>query len=151
VRRACLVLPLFSLGCVDLGKCYMPTYWKPCPGETAQLGSSGSPPTIVELALPTCTSINAPTLQGTLHVTDPDGDAQVLKATFTAGSRLNESEAQLSDLNRSGSEWSGGVAIVVTSTGGSTPMESTDEVRMKVTDVQGGQSVPFCDTLSLVR
>ena len=30
-------------------------------------------------------------------------------------------------------------------------MEGSDDVRMKVTDLAGGQSVPFCNSIAIVR
>ena len=109
---------LAAAGCVDTTKCHTATEWKPCAGEAAQAGASGTPPSIVELSLPTCVSINAPTVTGTLRVTDPDGDAQVLKATLYIGQRNTEDEQQLADSLRSGNDWSGTIAVVLQGAGG---------------------------------
>jgi len=54
VRLPCLVLVALAAGCVDTSKCHAPVDWKPCAGESAEPGSSGSPPSIVQLTLPTC-------------------------------------------------------------------------------------------------
>src|SRR3954463_16246123 len=97
LHAAAFVALAAAAGCVDTTKCHMAVEWKACPGEAAQAGASGTPPTIVELSLPTCVSINAPTVTGTLRATDPDGDAQVIKATLYIGMRNSEDEAQLAD------------------------------------------------------
>ena len=151
VRLACIpVATLLVAGCVD-SKCHVPSDWKPCAGATAEPGASGSPPSIVELSLPTCANLSSPTVMGTLHVTDPDGDAQVLKATFYAGMRINEDELELDDAGRSGNDWSGSFSVVLRGPSGGMLMEGSDDVHMKVTDRAGAQSVPFCNTLSIVR
>jgi hypothetical protein len=142
---------LAAAGCVDTTKCHTATEWKPCAGEAAQAGASGTPPSIVELSLPTCVSINAPTVTGTVRVTDPDGDAQVLKATLYIGQRNTEDEQQLADSLRSGNDWSGTIAVVLQGAGGGMLAEGSNDVVMKVTDRAGGQSVPFCNTIAAVR
>ncbi len=139
-------------GCVDTTHCHMATDWKPCAGEVAQPGASGTPPGIVELSLPTCAYLDDPTLSGTLHVTDPDGDAQTVKAAFYAGMRLDEVDVTLPDSGRSGTEWTGTVVLSTVANGGTAPMmQETDDVIIKVTDRAGGQSVPFCGSFSLVQ
>ena len=147
---AASLVALAAAGCVD-SKCHMPSDWKPCPGEPAQPGASGTPPTIVQLSLPTCAPISAPLVTGTLRVSDPDGDAQVLKATFFTGMRNNEAEVQLDDAERSGGDWSGSFGIIIQGSGGSMLTEGSDDVVMKVTDRAGGQSVPFCNSIAIVR
>jgi hypothetical protein len=151
VRAACIVIVVLGCGCVDTSKCHAPSDWKPCAGESAQPGASGTPPSIIELSLPTCAYVDSPTVMGTLRVTDPDGDAQVLKATFYTGMRNNEDELELDDAERSGNEWSGPFAVVLQGAAGGMLMEGSDDVRMKVTDRAGGQSVPFCNAIALVR
>lgn len=129
----------------------MPVEWKPCPGESAEPGASGSPPMIVELSLPTCAYLDSPTVKGTLRASDQDGDVQILKATFYAGMHINESELQLDDAGRSGNDWAGTFSVVVAGSTGGMVMEGSDDVRMKVTDRGGAQSAPFCNTISIVR
>src|SRR5215471_12773446 len=104
----------------------MPSNWKPCSGQPAEPGASGTPPSITQLSLPTCATINSPLVTGTLSVTDPDGDAQVLKATFFTGARNNEDEVQLDDAGRSGNDWSGSFAVVIQGAGGGMLMEGSD-------------------------
>lgn len=145
------VAALSAAGCVDTKACHNATAWKPCSGETAQPGDSGTPPTIVDLVLPTCVDLTSPTVMGTLHVTDPDGDAQVAKATFYSGVRNNESEFQLDDAERSGNDWQGNFALVITGPNGGMLMQGTDDVRVKVTDRAGGQSAPFCNSISVLN
>src|SRR4051812_174849 len=100
VRLLAASFVALAAGCVDTARCHMPTDWKPCAGESAQPGASGTPPAIVELSLPTCANLASPLIMGTLRVSDPDGDAQVLKATFFTGMRNNEDELELDDSGR---------------------------------------------------
>jgi hypothetical protein len=151
VRLLAASFVALAAGCVDTAKCHMPTDWKPCAGETAQPGASGTPPTIVELSLPTCAALASPLIMGTLRVSDPDGDAQVLKATFFTGMRNNEDELQLDDSGRNGNEWSGNFSVVLQGPGGGMLMEGSDDVVMKVTDRAGAQSVPMCSSVAIVR
>lgn len=146
-----LAAALCVSGCVDTKACHTATVWKPCAGETAEPGASGTPPSIGDLELPTCAYLDAPTVTGSLHVSDPDGDAQVVKATFYQGARNNESEVELDDAGRSGDDWSGTFAITIVGSMGGMVMESTDDARIKVTDLAGGQSVPFCNSIAIVR
>ena len=139
-----------TAGCIDTKACHNATAWKPCAGEIAQPGGGGAPPSIVELSLPTCAYAEDPKALGTMRVTDPDGDAQVMKATFAIGARVNEDEAYLADAGRSGNDWSGPVGVGVASMGGAAT-EGTRDVRIKVTDRAGGQSVPYCNTLTVVK
>jgi hypothetical protein len=148
---AMLAAALTAAGCVDTKTCHQPSAWKACAGEPAQPGASGSPPSIVELSVVTCTYKDAPLVSGTLHVTDPDGDAQVLKVTSIQGVRTNESEVQLDDLDRNGNEWSGSFDIQTVSQSSGMLMEGDIDVVMKVTDRAGAQSVPFCNTIAIVR
>jgi hypothetical protein len=149
MRALWLVVPL-SVACVDTSKCHQATAWKPCPGEAAQPGASGTPPTIVSLSLPTCAYLAAPAASGELHVSDPDGDAQVVKGSFYAGPRVDESELQLSDGGRAGNEWMGALTLAVPGTMPTRQPLSYD-VRIKVTDRAGNQSAPVCNTFSLVQ
>jgi hypothetical protein len=142
---------LVAAGCVDQSKCHMPSDWKPCAGQTAQPGASGTPPMIVQLSLPTCAYLDSPLVTGTLRVDDPDADQQVLKATFFTGARNNEDELQLDDAGRSGNEWSGNLSVVLQGAMGGMLMEGSDDVVMKVTDRAGGQSAPFCNSIAIVR
>jgi hypothetical protein len=147
----CAWAALAAAGCVDTKQCHMAVDWKPCPGATAQAGASGTPPSIVELSLPTCAFVDAPMVTGTLRVTDPDGDAQVAKATLYSGMRASEDELQLDDAGRNGNDWSGGLVVTLQSAGGGMVMESSDDVVIKVTDRAGAQSVPYCNSIALVR
>ena len=147
----CSWAALVLAGCVDTKQCHMAVDWKPCPGETAQAGASGTPPSIVELSLPTCAFVDAPVVMGTLRVTDPDGDAQIVKATFYTGMRNNEDELQLDDAGRSGNDWSGSFSVALQGAGGAMVMEGSDDVVIKVTDRAGAQSVPYCNSIALVR
>lgn len=133
-------------GCVDTTACHMATDWKPCAGEKAQPGAGGTPPSIVALSLPTCAFLDSPTVIGTLHVTDPESDAQTLDATFSAGPRINVSQVQLPDSGRAGTEWSGPLALT-----SQAKSEGTYDVRIKITDVGGNQSLPYCGTLTLLK
>jgi hypothetical protein len=154
VRLSSVLAPLASLalvGCVDTRTCHTASAWKPCPGQTAQPGASGTPPTIVALSLPTCAYLDTPQVMGMLHVSDPDGDAQVVKATFFTGARSNESEVQLPDSGRSGNEWSGTLSLTLVGGNGGMLMEGSNDVVVKVTDRAGGQSVPFCNSIAVVR
>ena len=147
----CSLAAVAAAGCVDTTRCKMPVAWKPCSGQPAQAGASGSPPSIVELSLPTCATVDAPLVTGSLHATDPDGDAQLLKVTFFSGARDNEDEVLLDDANRSGNDWSGAFGVAIQGANGSMLMESSVDVVMKVTDRAGAQSVPFCNTVSIIR
>src|SRR5512146_2238048 len=138
----CSWAALVAAGCVDTTQCPLAVDWNPCPGEPAQAGASGTPPSIVQLSLPTCAFLDAPTVTGTLRVTDPDGDAQIVKATLYSGMRVNEDELQLDDAGRSGNDWSGGLVVALQSGGGGMVMEGSDDVVVKVTDRAGAQSVP---------
>ena len=57
--------------------------------------------------LPTCAYLDSPTVTGSLHVSDPDGDAQVIKAALYTGPHNNEADIQLDDAGRSGNDWTG--------------------------------------------
>jgi hypothetical protein len=148
---AASVLAFAAGGCVDTSKCHTPTDWKPCAGQTAQAGASGSPPMIVQLSLPTCAYLDTPLVTGTLRVDDPDADQQVVKATFFTGMRNNENELELDDAGRSGNEWSGNFSVVLQGGGGGMLMEGSDDVVIKVTDRAGAQSAPFCNSIAIVR
>ena len=152
VSIAALAVLGAAAGCVDTTRCHTAVDWKPCAGETAEPGASGTPPQIVELSLPTCASVDAPTVSGTLHVTDADGDAQVLKVALTSGGmRSDETELELDDAGRSGNDWSGSFSLMVTGSMGGMVMQGSDDVRVKVTDRAGGQSLPLCNTIAIVQ
>jgi hypothetical protein len=152
VRFFSLAIALALGGCVDTKTCHNPQTWKPCPGGVAEAGASGSPPSIVSLSLPTCVYLDTPVAMGNLDVTDPDGDAATLKATFSQGVRVDESEFMLDAAHRMGNDWVGAFSILLTGSGGSSVMmEGTDDVSIKVVDAQGGQSAPFCNSISAVR
>jgi hypothetical protein len=138
-------------GCIDTQKCHQPSDWKPCAGETAQPGASGTPPTVLALSLPTCAFVESPMVLGTLHASDPDADAQVLKASFYVGPRVDESEVQLPASDASAADWTDQIAVTVVRKGGGAPSEGTSDVRIKLTDRAGGQSAPFCGTLTLLK
>jgi hypothetical protein len=143
-----LVLLLATAGCLDVHRCHDPVAWRVCDGETAQPGASGTAPSIVALVLPTCANLDAPTVSGELHVSDPDGDAQLVKTTLYAGARLGATETPLPDAGRSGNDWSGGYTLAG-------PMqqqrqEATYRVRLEVTDRAGNQSAPVCSEFSLI-
>lgn len=138
-------------GCVDTKGCHMAHDWKPCANTHAEPGAGGTPPAIVELSLPTCAFVDSPSMTGTLHVTDPDFDAQVVDVTFYVGARTSVSQLQLADAGRAGSEWTGTLTIEAVSQAGGAAMEGTSDVRVKVTDLAGNQSVPYCGTFTLLR
>lgn len=148
MTRALLVAAALLAGCVDTTRCHMPSDWKPCAGESAQPGAGGTPPAIVQLSAPTCAYVTDPAVQGKLHVTDPESDAVVAHVTFSAGARVDETDIDLPDAGRMGTEWSGDIVLRSMA---ATTMESSLDVRVKVTDLAGNQSVPFCNTLSFVR
>ena len=78
------------------------------PATVAEPGSSGSPPTIVELSTPSCAYLDSPTVMGSLHVSDPDGDAQLIRAVAVHGRPArNEVDIALDDAGRNGNEWTG--------------------------------------------
>lgn len=148
----CIALVAVVAGCVDQKTCHQPAAWKPCPNTRAEPGASGTPPAIVELSLPTCVYVDTPVAMGSLHVSDPDGDATVVKATFFQGVRNNESELPLDAAHRSGTEWSGSFAVTLVGGGASGMLtESTDDVMVKVVDAAGAQSVPYCNTIAALR
>ncbi|HEY2749228.1 MAG TPA: hypothetical protein VGL86_31640 [Polyangia bacterium] len=142
---------LASAGCVS-GKCHTPTAWKPCSGDSAEPGATGTPPTIVSLDVPTCAFLDSPSVSASLHVTDPDGDAQVIEVSyFNGGVRVDESNIELDDADRSDNDWSGSFGLLLMAPGGGMPMPGSDDVRVKVTDRQGGQSAPFCNSIAIVN
>ena len=147
----CSLAAVAWAGCVDTKQCHMAIDWKPCPGQAAQPGASGSPPMIVELSLPTCAYVDAPTVKGTLHVSDLDGDAQVLKATLFVGMRNSEDEIELDDADRSGNDWSGAISVGLQGAGGGRVMEGSNDVVVTVTDRAGAQSAPYCNSIALVK
>jgi hypothetical protein len=153
VRPFALAALLCAAGCVDTNKCHMATAWLPCAGETAQPGASGTPPTIVELALPTCGFVDSPTVTGTIHVSDPDADSQLVKITFFAGKRVNEIELPIAAANAAMTDWSDALSVAVgaESGGGGMSTEGTFDVRIKVTDRAGNQSQPYCGSIALLR
>jgi hypothetical protein len=146
-----LVIVFVAAGCVDTKVCHTPIVWKPCAGQSAQPGSSGSPPSIVELSLPTCAYVDTPIAAGSLKVTDPDSDAAVVKSTFSAGARLDESELVLDDMHRSDTDWSDDFSLTIAAGSGGMLTEMTEDVSVKVVDTAGAQSIPFCHSISLVR
>src|SRR5205823_11452500 len=109
------------------------------------------PPTIVQLSIPTCAYLSAPSVTGSLHVTDPDGDAQVLKFALYTGMHNNEAELQLDDAGRSGNDWTGEFTFALSGASGGMLMEGSSDIRAKVTDRAGAQSVPFCNSVAIVR
>lgn len=141
-----LALALAGAGCVDEKACHMATAWKPCANTKAQPGAGGTPPAITMLSLPTCAFLDSPTVQGTMHVTDPESDAQLVSFTFSAGPRINVSQFQLPDAGRAGTEWDGGIAIMSLA-----KSEGTYDVRIKIDDIAGNQSVPYCGTLTMLH
>ena len=148
MTRALLVAALALAGCVDATRCHLPSDWKPCAGSSAELGASGTPPAIVALSVPTCAYVDDPEVQGTLHVTDPESDATVVHVTFSQGPRVDESDIDLPDAGRMGTEWSGDLQLRAMN---ATAMEGTLDVRVKVADLQGNQSVPFCNSLTFLK
>jgi hypothetical protein len=145
-----LAVALAGAGCVD-GKCHNATAWKPC-GDPAEPGASGTPPSIVSLAAPSCAYLDSPSLTVSLHVTDPDADAQTIKISFfNGGVRAGESELELDDAERDGNDWSGSFGLGIAGAGGGMPMLGSDDVRVKVTDRAGGQSAPFCNSIAIVN
>jgi len=153
VRPACIVLvALAASGCVDTTRCHTPVDWKPCAGDVAEPGSSGSPPTIVQLTIPSCGYLDSPMVMGSLHISDPDGDAQMIRAAiYTSGLHGNEVDIDLDDAGRNGNEWMGTLTLSITGASGGMAMEGSSDVRVKVTDRAGGQSVSFCNSVALVH
>jgi hypothetical protein len=105
------------------------------------VGASGTPPTIASLVMPTCAYTSDPEVSGTLMYMDPDGDAQTVKVSLYVGPRQSESEFTLPAM---GTSVPMTVAIPMAAEGGY-------DVRVKVTDRQGGQSAPVCDTVTVFR
>ncbi len=134
-------------GCVDVHRCHDPVAWRVCDGEAAQPGASGAAPAIVALLLPTCANVDAPTVRGALHVSDPDGDAQLVKVALFAGARVDESEVPLDDAGRAGNDWEGTYEL---SFAMQMRQEKTYQVRLKVTDRAGNQSAPLCAAFSII-
>jgi hypothetical protein len=99
------------------------------------------------LLLPTCANFDQATVSGPLQVSDPDGDAQLVKLTLAAGARLSESELPLDDAGRSGNDWQGSYELTVSSPD---RQQATYQVRLKVTDRAGNQSVPLCSDFSVI-
>lgn len=143
---------LLLAGCLDTTKCKMPSSWTPCAGQTAQPGASGTPPAITSLSLPTCAYVENPMVAGPIHVVDPDADTMTLKASFYIGQRVNEVDVPVPFNDAASADWIDTVAIkVVESGGGGKLSEGTREVRLKITDKAGNQSVPYCGSLSLIN
>lgn len=139
--------PLLVGGCVDLNKCGIPQAWKPCAGQTSEQGATGTPPAIVSLMMPTCAYVDNPIVTGTLKVSDADGDEKVAHVTTSqGGARLAEADTQLDPSLQSMNDWTGPLLLTVS---GSTP--ASFDIRVKVDDVAGGQSVPVCNTVTLVQ
>jgi hypothetical protein len=146
--RAALALALLAAGCVDVHRCHDPVAWRVCDGEHAQPGAGGTPPTIEALVLPTCANLDAPTVSGELHVSDPDGDAQRVLATLSASARLAETETQLDDAGRRGNDWQGTWAFTPTQM---QRQQGSYRLRVKVTDRAGNQSAPLCSDFALIE
>jgi hypothetical protein len=144
---AAAVMAVAVAGCVDVHRCHDPVAWRVCDGESAQPGASGAAPAIVALVLPTCANVNAPTVSGVLHISDADGDAQLVKMSLFAGTRIAESELPLDDAGRTGNDWEGTYELAP-------PVQmrqaTTYQVRLKVTDRAGNQSAPLCAAFSII-
>jgi hypothetical protein len=151
VRLVALVAAAAAAGCVDTRVCHTPSPWKVCAGTSAQPGASGTPPAILELSVATCAYKASPAVMGSMRATDPDGDVQVLKATSFQGVRTHESELLLDDGGRSGNDWSGSFTLAVVDSGSGMLMEGTTDVVMKAADRAGAQSVPYCNSITIVR
>jgi hypothetical protein len=142
-----LLAPLLVGGCVDTNKCGLPQAWQTCAGQTSEEGATGHPPTIVSLSMPTCAYVDNPIITGTLHVSDAEGDEQVAHVTTSqGGARLAEADTQLDKSLQTGNDWTGPLLLTVS---GSTP--ASFDIRVKVDDVAGGQSIPVCRTVTLVQ
>jgi hypothetical protein len=128
-------------GCADDVKCHTPSSWPPCANATAEPGASGTPPTITSLVVPTCAYTSDPQVAGPLMYMDPDGDAQTVKVSLYVGPRQSESELTLPP---KGTSVPLTIAIPMA-------MEGSYDVRVKVTDRQGGQSAPVCNTVTIFR
>ena len=135
-------------GCVDLNKCGIATTWKPCAGETAEVGALGDPPQIKSFTMPTCAYVDAPVLSGMLTVFDNQGDQQVAHVTtYQGGARLDEADTVLDAAHFTDKmTWTGPISLTVA---GSSP--ASFDIRIKVDDFNGGQSAPVCNTVSLVQ
>jgi hypothetical protein len=140
--------PLVLGACVDTNKCGLPQQWQPCAGESPEPGASGSPPGIQSLAMPTCAYVDNPIITGTLQVSDADGDAEVVHMTTSQGGmRLAEADTFLDSVGtRTGNDWTGPLVLTIS---GTTP--ASFDIRVKVDDVAGNQSLPVCNTVSLVQ
>jgi hypothetical protein len=149
VRSAVLFALLFT-GCLDTAKCKQPSAWKPCTGENAQPGASGTPPGIVSLTMPTCAYVESPTVTGTIHVVDPDADTTLVKASFYIGPRIDEVDVPIPVADAVSADWTDSISVTVVSSGG-TLSEGSRDVRLKVTDHAGNQSVPYCNSMALIK
>lgn len=149
--RILAIAALVAAGCIDTAKCKQPSEWKPCAGESAQPGASGTPPRIVSLSMPTCAYVESPTVSGSIHVVDPDADTTTLKASFYVGPRVDEVDVPVPAADAALADWTDSIFVTVTSSGSGTVSEGTRDVRLKITDRAGGQSLPYCNTLTLVK
>jgi hypothetical protein len=148
--RSAVIAALLVAGCLDTTKCKLPSAWKPCAGENAQPGASGTPPGIASLTLPTCAYVETPTVTGTIHVVDPDADTTLVKASFYIGMRVDEVEVPVPAADAASADWTDTIDVTVMNSGG-TLTEGSRDVRLKITDRAGNQSVPYCNTLSLIK
>jgi hypothetical protein len=149
--RVFVIAALLLGGCIDTTKCKQPSAWKPCAGESAQPGASGTPPGIVSLSMPTCAYVENPTVAGTMRVVDPDADTTTLKASFYVGPRVDEVDVPIPGADAALGDWTDTIYITVSSGGGGTVGEGTRDVRIKIVDHAGNQSVPYCNSLSLIN
>jgi hypothetical protein len=131
-------------GCVDTAKCHAPVAWQPCADGTAEPGASGTPPTISSLMLPTCAFVDSPAVSGSITVSDPDGDAALIKSSLYQGVRLLETEAMLPAMPMN--NYAGMLTIAF-----SMAKVGAYDVRIKATDRAGGQSAPLCNTITILQ
>ena len=138
-------------GCLDTNKCKMPSNWSPCAGETVEPGASGTPPGIASLTLPTCAFVENPSVSGPIHVVDPDADTTTLKASFYIGARVDETDVPIPGTDAASADWTDTISITVSDASGGTLMPGSRDVRIKITDRAGNQSIPYCGTLALIN
>ncbi len=136
-----LALAILLVGCTPGPACHNPSAWRAC-GDFAQAGSTGTPPSLDAVLLPTCAYVSDPVLRGEIDASDEDGDIARIRVSFYVGPRLDEADYPVS---RTGS-----LANDAAITLGGAKIGSVD-VRLKVTDSEGGQSASACQSVALVN
>lgn len=144
MRLVALALVLVLGGCIDTVKCHAPQPWPACAGSPAEPGATGTPPTIASLMMPTCAFTSSPEVSGPIEIRDADGDIAVVKASFYVGVRLLEMETMLPATQMGNFSGMFGVAVPMAAPG-------AYDIRVKAVDRAGGQSVPLCNTLTILQ